>query len=76
MPIYEYRCLACDVRFDAMRPMSKAESPATCPRCGLSAGRCASLFSARSSNGKAIAGDKGGSCSDCSAHSCATCGSS
>jgi putative FmdB family regulatory protein len=75
MPIYEYRCLACDVRFDAMRPMSKADAPATCPRCGVPAGRCASLFSARSSDGKAIAGGNGASCANCGTHRCATCGS-
>ncbi len=73
MPIYEYRCLACDVRFDLMRPMSKADAMADCPQCGEPAGRCAALFAARRSNGRAVAGSEGGGCASCAASSCAGC---
>jgi putative FmdB family regulatory protein len=33
MPIYEYRCQACGMLFDQLRPMSASDS-ATCPNCG------------------------------------------
>ena len=40
MPIYEYACVACDLRFDRMRPMAQADSPADCPQCGRRLGCC------------------------------------
>ncbi|MEN8098536.1 MAG: FmdB family zinc ribbon protein [Chloroflexota bacterium] len=72
MPIYEYYCAVCDQRFDSMRSMSQADEPAPCPNCQLLAGRCASVFAARGSNGKSIAGSQSG-CTGCAATSCATC---
>jgi putative FmdB family regulatory protein len=33
MPIYEYRCSPCDVRFSEIRPVSEYEDPAACPIC-------------------------------------------
>lgn len=74
MPLYEYRCMECETRFDALRAMSKANDPIACPKCGSEhTSRMISLFSAIGSNG-VIAGS-GGSCSSCSpSASCATCG--
>ena len=74
MPIYEYYCAVCDCKFDQMRPMSRADEPAPCPRCELLAGRCASTFAARGADGKAVAGSNGG-CASCASHNCASCGS-
>ena len=34
MALYEYKCAACEGRFDLMRPMSAADDPAPCPECG------------------------------------------
>lgn len=34
MPMYEYGCLACNSRFDRLRPMSQDDTGVTCPRCG------------------------------------------
>jgi len=31
MPIYEFRCKRCDVRFEERRTMQGADAPATCP---------------------------------------------
>jgi putative FmdB family regulatory protein len=73
MPIYEYYCAVCDCKFDKMRPMSRADDAASCPRCERPAGRCASTFAARGSDGKAVAGSNGG-CAGCASHSCASCG--
>ncbi len=73
MPIYEYQCATCDVRFDRMRPMSQADEPAQCPGCGALAARCASTFASRGSNGK-MSSSSGGGCSGCAGGSCASCG--
>lgn len=32
MPIYEYECLACQHKFEALRPMGS--DPESCPECG------------------------------------------
>jgi putative FmdB family regulatory protein len=74
MPIYEYQCATCDVRFDRMRPMSQADEAAQCPGCGALAARCASTFASRGSNGKMASGSSGGGCSGCAGGSCASCG--
>jgi putative FmdB family regulatory protein len=37
MPIYEYVCSACDLRFERLRPMSAAGQPQSCPNCGAAA---------------------------------------
>ncbi len=73
MPIYEYYCPTCDLKFDQMRPMSQSDAPAPCPHCASESGRCASVFAARGSDGKAVTGS-GGGCAGCSAGSCASCG--
>jgi len=39
MALYDYLCLACQTRFDLMRPMSETHDPAVCPRCGSQAQR-------------------------------------
>jgi putative FmdB family regulatory protein len=74
MPIYEYQCATCAVRFDRMRPMSQADEPAQCPRCGTLVARRASTFASRGTNGKMSSGGSGGGCASCAGGSCATCG--
>lgn len=34
MPIYEYVCLNYKHQFDAIRPMSQADAPQACKKCG------------------------------------------
>jgi len=73
MPLYEYICLDCKTRFDALRPMKDADSHIECNQCGSDhTSRLISLFNAQSS-GRVIAGSTP-SCAGCSATSCATCG--
>jgi len=46
MPLYEYFCEECNIRFQRLRPLSALDEPAACPE-GHSAGRrLISLFSA------------------------------
>ena len=73
MPLYEYECLDCETRFDALRGMSEADDPISCPQCeSQETQRMISLFSAVGDQG-VIAGE-GGSCASCSpSASCATC---
>ena len=34
MPVYAYRCDACETKFDRMLPLSQYDQPQTCPDCG------------------------------------------
>lgn len=73
MPVYEYICLDCGARFDALRPMAQADAVIRCTRCQSEhTSRTMSVFAAHS-GGKVVAGG-GGGCASCSGGSCATCG--
>jgi putative FmdB family regulatory protein len=48
MPVYEYRCPACRATFELLRPMSRAEEPAPCPKGHAAAERVVSLVAAPS----------------------------
>ena len=76
VPLYEYLCARCDVKFDLLRSFSQADAPAACPECqGQDSKRAISLVASfsRSSDGstRSIAGSNG--CAGCSASSCAQC---
>ena len=34
MPLYEYRCLTCERRFEALRRLGEDASGLSCPDCG------------------------------------------
>jgi putative FmdB family regulatory protein len=80
MPVYEYKCKGCEVRFEALRPMSQSDQPIDCPRCG-SAGveRQISVFAAISrgegGSSKMIASSAPSGCGSCAGGHCASCGS-
>ena len=44
MPVYEYFCDRCKHRYDSMRPVSRMDDPAPCPKCGEAGKRQLSLF--------------------------------
>lgn len=78
MPIYEYACPVCGTRFEALRPMSQADAPMPCPKCGSTeARRGLSVFAAVSKGAggetRTVSGT-GSSCATCGSQSCATCG--
>ncbi|HXX79889.1 MAG TPA: zinc ribbon domain-containing protein [Ktedonobacteraceae bacterium] len=55
MPMYEYRCLRCEERFEQLVPLRAEHPPVTCPHCGTQEVRkllstFASIGSDRSSN--------------------------
>ena len=47
MPIYEYLCPRCKAEFDLMRPMSEADRPAACPKCGSEGQKLVSGFASK-----------------------------
>ena len=34
MPLYEYACLACEERYEELRPASRADAVLPCTKCG------------------------------------------
>ena len=71
MPMYEYFCPACSERFDALRPMSKIDAPATCPAGHETRNRVLSLFAfSRSAGGALTALSEAGGCACGGACSC------
>ena len=47
MAVYEYLCPNCRKEFELMRPMSEAEKPAKCPKCGSKAQKLISGFGSK-----------------------------
>ncbi|HUT74839.1 MAG TPA: zinc ribbon domain-containing protein [Armatimonadota bacterium] len=75
VPIYEFRCSACDHEFEALCRMGSGGRGAACPRCGKRRlRRLPSRFSARSGDGAGSAAAAAGSgCASCSSRNCSTC---
>jgi len=73
MPIYEYKCQACESQFERIRSIKEADADLECEYCqSHNVKRGISLFNA-SSGGRALGGNSG--CSTCSSNLCSTCGS-
>lgn len=47
MPIYEYYCSKCKKEFELRRPISEADAPAFCPRCGSEGQKLISGFASK-----------------------------
>jgi putative FmdB family regulatory protein len=63
MPIYEYTCIACGLRFELLAPARHADK-ARCPECGASkTERALSIFAARSE--ARLRADAGSPCARC-----------
>ena len=65
MPLYEYYCADCRDKFDAIRPMSKADEPIQCKHCeSMKTSRLLSMFAAHLGGAKAnpTSGNTGGGC--------------
>ena len=75
MPVYEYACTGCDLKFEELCSLSQADEGAPCPRCHKTAGRILSSFCSFSRGESGLTSSIGGnSCGSCSATSCNTCG--
>ena len=74
MPIYEYVCADCDVKFELLRRLSQSTEGASCPQCQSSAERVLSTFACFSRDESGMSSMIGGnSCASCGADSCDTC---
>ncbi|HEY92796.1 MAG TPA: zinc ribbon domain-containing protein [Dehalococcoidia bacterium] len=75
MPIYEYVCAKCNLRFELRRPLSEASQDSTCPQCHSRAKRLFSTFASFSTDKSGLTTPIAGSnpCASCSATSCDTC---
>ncbi|MGH7906921.1 MAG: FmdB family zinc ribbon protein [Candidatus Binataceae bacterium] len=51
MPLYEWLCADCDLRFEALAEMTAARRRRRCPRCGRMAPRVISSFAISASGG-------------------------
>lgn len=72
MPIYEYICADCKVRFEELRKMSEADEPCECPEClGMKATRVVSVVYSKNESG-GLEGSKT-ACASCVSSNCATC---
>ena len=75
MPIYEYLCSSCELKFELLRSLSKASEGASCPQCQNTAQRVLSTFACFSKDEGGLTSSVGGSsCASCGATSCDTCG--
>jgi len=52
MPIYEWRCLTCDLTFEVIASFRDASRGRQCPRCGESSQRIVSSFAIRAGANK------------------------
>lgn len=69
MPLYEYLCLSCRIRFEALVSMGK-EGEAVCPDCGgRKLRKCFSSFGIGGGAGRT----SGNNCTSCRSGNCATC---
>ena len=74
MPIYEYVCPSCEVKFELLRPISKATEAASCPQCQEVSERVVSTFACFTTDESGMSSAMGGSsCASCGASSCSTC---
>ncbi|MBA7669064.1 hypothetical protein ES703_77191 [subsurface metagenome] len=75
MPIYEYVCSGCQLKFELLRQLSQANEDASCPRCHNTAERILSTFSSFAKDESGLTTPIGGNpCTSCSTTSCDTCG--
>ena len=62
VPVYEYRCVECDARFEQRRAMADADASTACPAGHPNVRRLLSVFAASSGLPEAGGGCCGGGC--------------
>jgi len=66
MPLYEYVCSDCNIKFDKLLPVGRMNEPASCPQGHSGANRVLSMFAAVTTDafGEAMSVG-GGGCGGC-----------
>ncbi|MBI4267760.1 MAG: zinc ribbon domain-containing protein [Chloroflexi bacterium] len=76
MPIYEYVCSDCGMKFELLRSLSQSNDEANCPHCQSPSHRVLSRFACFSNtDGGSATPLGGGGWSGCTASDCGTCAS-
>lgn len=65
MPLYEYVCPACEVKFEELRPLGRMDDPAECPQGHPAGRRILSVFAAMSRDASGDTVPVGGGCGGC-----------
>jgi len=74
MPLYEFRCEACDHDFEQLFSSMNSPAKVPCPKCGSKkTRRKLSLFGFASKDGRGRTRSSASSCASCRATSCAGC---
>jgi putative FmdB family regulatory protein len=71
MPIYEYNCLDCGARFDALRAIKDADAPILCNQCESK--HTKRDFGFLCPERRACSCWHGGGCAGCESGSCSSC---
>ena len=74
MPLYEYVCPNCNLKFELLRSLTQVNEEAFCPRCRNNAKRIFSTFAAVSKDESGTTSPISNPCGGCSAISCDSCG--
>ena len=74
MPLYEYYCSDCATLFELFRPMSQADQPPACEKCGsVHTAKVLSRFATIGNGGSTSTGASSSGCGGCSGGHCSTC---
>jgi putative FmdB family regulatory protein len=74
MPIYEYACRRCEVKFEILHRSSEERKP-VCPKCGAEEiSRLFSVFGFSSGGNFVASTSKDQGCSTCRSKDCSSCG--
>jgi putative FmdB family regulatory protein len=74
MPIYEYVCQDCETRFEELRPLSRIDDSASCPKGHRHGRRVLSTFAALTRDAEGAASSvAGGGCGSGCGGGCANC---
>jgi putative FmdB family regulatory protein len=72
MPIYEYSCLHCNVKFEKL--LTSRDAPVQCPSCDSDqVEKLMSVFGLRVGGGGEKTTNSNSGCSGCTSSSCANC---
>jgi putative FmdB family regulatory protein len=72
MPIYEYICQECDMRFEELRPLTRMDDVASCPSGHTKGRRVLSIFASLTRDAEGgVSSIAGSGCGGCSGGNCA-----